>query len=347
MNIPILKTGIIIGLITLLTGCVMPGGTKAGGDALPRELSLAVVDEPNTPVAEAVTAFDSAIEERSGGSIEVKTEWAATGSYTPHNETDLIHQVQSGAVDLAVIPTRAFDLTGVTAFRALQAPFVIDSDSLGIAVADSGAAEAMLSRLDGSGMIGLAMVHEGLRHPVGYPDAIMSPADLAGKTVRVSASQLSQDLFSAFGARPTDSNEFNADLAAGLIDATEYGFGRNLAPGGTLTSNITFYPKMYALVANTATYATLPAGERSALTRAAADAAGTPIAQELPGATEYCAAGGRIEQATAEQLEAFRVAADPVMAALLQDPEAASDVEAIQAMKADLGPVDPAAPPCG
>ncbi len=117
-------------------GCGGGGaGDKAGGAGEPVVLRMANAygDLSDVP---AVQYFVSRVEERSGGNIRIQlaSPW---GDYAADAEQQVVRAVAAGKVDLGWSGTRAFDTIGVTSFRALQAPMLIDSYALEQAVVAS------------------------------------------------------------------------------------------------------------------------------------------------------------------------------------------------------------------
>src|SRR5262249_10196003 len=132
----------------------------------------------------------------------------------------------AGQTDIALAAGRAWDDAAVTAFDALQTPFLIDNDALAVAVATSDTAAGMLGRMDAAKATGLAMWPEDLRHPAAFDNCIspiMSPSDLAGRTVRLTGSVISFDLIRALGATPIFVNGYDDQVASCQIQATESG----------------------------------------------------------------------------------------------------------------------------
>jgi hypothetical protein len=93
----------------------------------------------------------------------------------------------------------------------------------------------VLSGLDEVGVVGLALLPEGLCHPLGFEAPLIGPADYAGKTIRAPTSNTTAALFDALGATVNDEPP-DARTHAGM----ESSF---LSPVGTATGNVSSYPK--------------------------------------------------------------------------------------------------------
>jgi TRAP-type C4-dicarboxylate transport system substrate-binding protein len=328
------------------TGC---GGGDDGGaspsEAAPRApevtLTLGTVDPRGRPASDDVEDFADRVEALSDGRITVEIEWDH-GQGQAHQYEHLGEQVRTGALDLALVPAGTWDALGVTSFQALQAPFLVTSEALVEDIATGDLGDRMLAGLDGSGVVGLILLPETLRHPVGFGDPLTSPAQYAGAKIRVPvASNASYGVVRALGAEPVDlnGNAWAAAVATGVVTGTESAFAQrsSLPTLGTFTANVTFYPKVNVLVAGSERFAALDAADQEILREAAA-ATQEYVLRSNPsdadGAAAYCAAGGGVALATPEEVAAFEAAAAPVLAALEADPETKALMAELRALRA-------------
>ena len=182
--------------------------------------------------------------------------------------------VQSGKLASALIPARAWDELGVTSLQALQAPFLVSTEELLEQIVQGEPAEEMLAGLDKAGVVGLTLLPEGLRHPVGFARPLLTPEDFAGARIRAPLSNASYRLLEALAAKPVDisGEEFSQAVAEGEIDGAESGFawGVDLPQPNTFTANVTFFPKVNAIVVNDDTFGDLSDEHREVLREAAA-----------------------------------------------------------------------------
>jgi C4-dicarboxylate-binding protein DctP len=164
----------------------------------------------------------------------------------------------------------------VTSLQALQAPFLVSSEDLVEQVVQSELAGELLAGLDQAGVVGLALLPEGLRHPVGFSHPLLRLEDFSGATIRSLPSNASHRLLEALGARPVDiwGDAFYRAAANGEIDGAESGFawGGTMPSPSTFTANITLYPKVNALVANEDAFGRLSDEHQGILREAAARA---------------------------------------------------------------------------
>src|SRR4051794_34442236 len=98
------------------------------------------VDKSGAPVRSSVTLtlqvpdvgdalserFAAEVASRSHGSVRLQIDESAPfTSAVPAHEVELAQALESGKVDAAYLPARAWAATGIPAFRALLAPFAI------------------------------------------------------------------------------------------------------------------------------------------------------------------------------------------------------------------------------
>ena len=164
----------------------------------------------------------------------------------------------------------------------------------------------------------MALWPDALRHPLGFERPLLTAADFDGARLRVPTSDTSFRLVRALGAEPVA-----ADLAAGVPPAWTVSKRRStcgdLPTLGTFTANITFYPKVNALVANAELLDSLSDDQRDVLRRAATDTTAyavdtNPTEHDL--AEQYCADGGSVALADAADLAELAELAAPVVAEL-------------------------------
>jgi C4-dicarboxylate-binding protein DctP len=356
----VLHSVVAAAIVSLLLAACAGGseGDKAGGDAAPVTLRLATIEGRGAPYADGVAEFARQVENLSAGALRVDIVWDGAveyfGAFGPGADQKVAGLVQNGKMDLGLIPARAWDELGVTSLQALQAPLLVSREDLVEQVVQSELAEEMLAGLDQAGVVGLAMLPEGLRHPVGFEHPFLRLADFAGATIRANPSNVSYRFLEALRAKPVDiwGDAFSLAAANGEIDGAESGFawGGTMPSPSTFTANITFYPKVNALVANEDTFGRLSDEHREILRQAAAKAL-RHVVQNAPTEAEraavYCRNGGAIAFAGEADVAALEQAAEPVYAALQADPLTKKLIEQIRAMKTQATSSGDAITPCG
>jgi TRAP-type C4-dicarboxylate transport system substrate-binding protein len=351
MRLPTPIAVVLLALAALAGGCDFGGrGDKAGGSHAPLELRLAVAsaaDEADAPVARF---FASRVAALSGGSIRVRVVFNAAGQDVGDTEVQVAREVHAGRFELGWIGSRAWDHLGVTSFQALQAPFLVTSYALLDRITTSPLAARMLAGLDGHGFVGLALVPDRLRHPIGVEHPLRSPAEFAGARVRVIPSRATDALMRALGATPVhvSGGDIDGAMARGEIDGTEHSLGGSWPGGHYLTANISFFARATTLFAGPRAYQRLDDNQRSALRKAAEQTVALVVAHppnESALVRRYCD-GGRVATASDGDLAALRRAAQPVYTALERDARTRALIAAIRALKATTPAQHIAAPDC-
>jgi TRAP-type C4-dicarboxylate transport system substrate-binding protein len=332
---------VLLIVVALLTACT-PKVTPAPAE--PITLRMGIPDGDNVLYAPYVLEFIEQAKTLSNGKITIEPTWEAGDGTSAGYEVGVIQLVKDGKFDLGLAASRSFNSAGITSFEALQAPFLIDNDALAKAIATSDAASRMLENLSSSGLTGLTLWPEDLRHPFSVDPArpLLSPEDFAGLTVRVTDNGVSEMLIKALGGNP-------------IFEASDYqGAESGLRQGATLTGrpaatgNVTFFAKYQVLFANGGTFGKLSDAQRNVLRKAAAAAQKKALAErpsDVEAGTVWCADGGTIVLASDEQVAAFQKAAQPVFDKLQQDSFNAESITAIRDLKAKTPP-SPAVQAC-
>jgi TRAP-type C4-dicarboxylate transport system substrate-binding protein len=308
-------------------------------------LRLAVSDGGGRPSESYVLEFIEQVKTISNGNITIEPIWQAGDDISVGSESGVIEHVMRGDMELGLAGSRAFDTENIKSFQALQAPFVIDNDALSKAVATSDITTRMLDSLSLAGIVGLTMWPEDLRHPFslvpGKP--ILAPEDFMGLNVRAIPSGVTYMLIETFGGSPMLVDENYQGAESGL----RQGFSLNGTP--TATGNVTFFAKYQVLFTNGPAFEKLSEEQRAILREAAAATQKKAIAEhpsEVDAAKAWCADGGTVVLASAEQVAAFEVAAQPVFDSIEQDPLNTELIAAIRELKANTEP-SPGAEACG
>jgi TRAP-type C4-dicarboxylate transport system substrate-binding protein len=318
------------------------GGDKAGGTGPPVVLRLASTGSSidQTP---AVEYFVKRVEELSERNvrIEVVDEWA---EFASDAEQQVVRDVASGEADLGWVGTRIFDTLGVKSFQALTAPMLIDSYALQNAVIESGITDEMIQGLDDLGVVGLGVLPDGLRKPIGVTAPILGSADWQGITFGTLMSNSQAEAIRALGATPAQifGPERREALEKGTIQGFEFSMWLykskpewpRLAP--YVAANVNLWPQMDVLLANPAGFAALSGEQRGWLEEAARVAAGRSTAladMEADAVDDSCRLGARFAKASTADLAALEAAFAPTHANLEQHPETKAFIERIQELK--------------
>ncbi|MFN0089774.1 MAG: TRAP transporter substrate-binding protein [Acidimicrobiales bacterium] len=309
-------------------------------------LDVAYVTTQQHPYGIAIDAF--AKEVNAGGELTIVPQAAY-----PQSEIQLLADVRSGVVPMATISSAIWDTAGVTAFQALQVPFLITNYPLAQAVEGGPIGQSMLesANTEAGDVVALAIHEGGLRKPLGK-EPLASVADFTGKTIRAPQSQVLSEGFKAVGANvePLPLPEVYQALQNGTVDGVEANLPliytqKWYEQAKFVTGNINFWPFPTVLVVNKAVYDGLTAEQQTALTDAAANITDTSIKIfTTPGSTvaqDLVNCGIKYVTATQADITALTNASASAVSALA--PESQDYAKQIQAEKESLGP--PAAPP--
>jgi TRAP-type C4-dicarboxylate transport system substrate-binding protein len=319
-----------------LTAC---GGTKAGGTAK-RHLTI-VMQTPDAPDASA-EYFIQQVKARTHGHVVI-VEGADFSSADPDNEARLVRALRDGDEKLAYIPSRAWERAStVTAFRALQAPLLVTGYPLLRGIATGPVGRSMLASLDRIGIVGLGLVPDELRRPLGRKP-LDSPAAFRGARIRVVTSPTSVLALRSLGAVPLTnftSRDVADALAHGKLDGVESStraIGDNeyvhLAP--YLPSNLALFAKTQTIAMPRSAFAELPPADRAALRAAAAAtvAHADPAAQERSELIRLCGQGLRVVVTKDADVALLRRAAAAAYTGLERDPATRAAIHSIERLE--------------
>ena len=193
---------------------------------------------------------------------------------TPGSDAAVIDRLKAGTYQMAVVPARAWSAVGVTSMKALQAPFLFESDEHVAAVADDAAIRKdVFSGFDGSGVTGLTLFPKLLRHLLSFGAPMLTPADVKGRTIRAISSIETTAIIEALGGTAVDpvGDAYQQAVDAGTIQGTDSGFPLSAgAPNqtATATGNVALYAKIITLVINSALWTSLDDAQRAIIATA-------------------------------------------------------------------------------
>jgi TRAP-type C4-dicarboxylate transport system substrate-binding protein len=338
---------LVVTIVVILGACSSSGGTgdKAGGSGGPVVLKMANTsgEMRNQP---AVEDFAKRVKALSGGRVRIEpvNKW---GDFAADSEQQIVRAVAAGKIDLAWVGTRVFDTLGVKDFQALTAPMLLDSYALQDAVIKDGITTKMLLGLHKLGIVGLGVVPDALRRPIGVEGPIVKPGDWDGVTFGTLRSDSQVASIRALGADPLQvfGTERGEALKSGSLGGFEFGlftYQRGpflLQSAPYVTANVTLWPQMDVLLADPSRFEDLSDKQRSWLHKAATEAArdSSKIADlDAQAVSGVCEGGGRFATATKADLAALQDAFTPVYAALQQDPGTNAYIDRIRELKASI-----------
>lgn len=182
-----------------------------------QEIDLAVVTKPGSAQYVCAERFAALIAERSGGTMRVVLHHSASLG----TETDILQQVQLGALQMAIITTGTLDAF-VPEMAALDFPFLFPDTATADRVLDGPVGRGLLERLSVAGFKGLHFSENGFRHLTNNIRPVRTPDDVKGLKIRVMESQVHRELWRTLGANPTPMGwPIYAELQQGTIDGQE------------------------------------------------------------------------------------------------------------------------------
>jgi TRAP-type C4-dicarboxylate transport system substrate-binding protein len=312
-------------LIVPTAACSGSGSDKAGG-------SRHVEQKPKKPLTLTLLSGDAlyapeyadAVQRLSHGSMRIQINVAGN---QPDYERGTVRLVRSGHEQLGAVGARVWDTLGVTTFRALVAPFLVDSLELEQRVLESPRISRMLDGVNRAGVVGLAVLPGPLRRPLGLRRPLAGPEDYRGAAIAIRFGGVAHATFAALGATTKGYNigvlPSSADGAElDLNTVAENGFD---AGARTITSNVVFWPRPQTIFANRQVYHRLTAAQRQILRRAGREALAPEIARivrdDKQALSEICARNAvSLAGASTAQLAALRRAVRPVVDDLERDP---------------------------
>jgi TRAP-type C4-dicarboxylate transport system substrate-binding protein len=335
------RVALATGIAIFALGCA--SGTKSGGTAA-HQIRL-VMQTPDTGEADSAYFIDQ-VQKLSGGQIQI-VEGTSYSSADPNNEARLVRALRSGKVEMAYIPSRAWErASSVTAFRALQAPLLVTNYSLLLRITSGPIGSMMLASLGRIGLVGLGLVPNELRRPLGRKP-LVSTADFRGARIRVVTSPTGVLALRSIGAVPLTnftSSQLGPALQSGALDGAELStvaMANNgyVTDAHYLTGNLELFAKTQTIAIRNSVFDRLSAADQRIL-RAAAVATvahADPAKQERTEVVQLCRQGLRIVPATNATLASLQHEATTVYPALERDPVTRREMRAIERLEARLG----------
>jgi TRAP-type C4-dicarboxylate transport system substrate-binding protein len=326
---------VLAALALAAAACGGSGEDKAGGQrqaekpvGKPVVLTLLTVD------GLWASEFAAAAARLSGGAIRIEV--SLNGEALIDYERRLVEDVRAGKVDMASVGARAWDRLGVTSFRALVAPLLVDSFELERGVLESPMVERMLAGVEPLGLVGLAVLPGPLRRPFGLSHQLVGPQDYEGATIGIRYGGVARTTLEALGAR---TRGYRIGSLPGLdgaeLDLNTIARNRYDERGGLLTANVVLWSRPETIVIGRDAFDRLPSSQRRILQRAGREALAPVLArldEEQEQALESTCARGRVSLVTASpsELSALRAAVQPVNDELERDAQTREFVSEIR-----------------
>jgi TRAP-type C4-dicarboxylate transport system substrate-binding protein len=322
------------------------GGDKAGGAEGRKSVVLTLGNHDYLKTDPTAASFVAAVKRLSDGSLklDVREGWRFYDlDYERGTITDVVHR----DVDLALVGARAWDNAGVTSFRALVAPFLIDSFAYEQRVLESPLVDRMLKGVESRGLVGLALLPGGLRRPLGISRPLVAPRDYQNAAIAIRLGGVAKATFQALGG---SSSAFQAQQLPAFdgseLDVTTILNNRYDLHAKALTANVVLWPRPTTLVMNRKTYDSLTADQQQLLRDAAHETLGPLLealrSDERASLTALCQdAHLALIRATSADRAALRKAVRPVYDELERDSLTRELIAEIEDLRAGLPPSRP------
>ena len=302
----------------------MPGGRgdKAGGDQQAQPLVLTLESEDDLSLTGA-PEFAAAVDRLSEGLIRIEHVPAGRGTEIEW-EKGVVEDIRGGKAQLGIVDARVWDTLGVTSFRAMLAPFLVDSLELERRVLESPLATRMLEGVEHAGLVGIALLPGPLRSPFGISHLLLGPTDFRGATIGIRPAGLMRTALRALGA---EAKVYVPGILSGLDGAESNPKAIDYNSWeGALTTNVVLWPKPYTIVMNRGAFEALTSEQQEILREAGREALGPELDELVHDSSEAlsaaCARGAlTLVSASAVDLAALREAVQPVYEELESDPE--------------------------
>lgn len=198
--------------------------TESAASGTKAELELIVAHNQTSlenPYAYGIIKFKEAVEEKSGGKIQVTLHHGTLGE----NESELIEKLEMGAASMVVASPGFMTSIGVPEVDMFSLLYLFDSFDHWENSLDGDFGNAMkeiVKEKTGNNFRVMGYWSSSVRD-VYAKKAIKTPADLKGMKIRTQSSPVQQDLFKACGAIPTSVawGELYQALQQGVVDGAE------------------------------------------------------------------------------------------------------------------------------
>ena len=308
-----------------LTVAIASAALLTAAHASAQTLRFAHVDPDDWTTSKkgaAAQVFKNLVEVETDLTVELYPAGALGG------ETELIEGAQDGTISIAMVSGAYANFCPAVAVTDI--PYTFPSAPVAWEVMDGEFGTALAEHcLEQTGLRTLAYGETGFRHFTNSVRPIHTPEDMQGLKFRVQTIPLYLEMVSALGGVPQGIawGEVPTALATGVVDGQENPisviYGNNFYEfQDYLTLDRHVYGVDHILI-NDEIFQSLSEEEQAAVKRAAvvAGTTGRAIQQfnSAEGITKLQAEGMEITQPTAEQMDAFREAAQPPVQAYLRN----------------------------
>jgi C4-dicarboxylate-binding protein DctP len=194
---------------------VAPGIASAQS---PIVIKFSHVVAPNTPKGKGADKFKELAEKYTNGKVKVEV----YPNSTLYKDKEELEALQLGAVQMLAPSNSKFGPIGIRDFEVFDLPYLLPNKAALRKVTEGPLGQAMLKKLEGKGMIGLAYWDNGFKQ-MSANKPLRMPEDYKGLKFRIQSSKVLEAQFRALGAIPQVMafSEVYQALQTGVVDGQE------------------------------------------------------------------------------------------------------------------------------
>ena len=260
---------LMVAVVLCLAACTSSTQDRAGGAGLQKVTVLEIAQLDDVAPSQ-VRAYADEVAKQSHGSLRLhfNDSWRK-GELDFEKGT--LEDVTRGEVPGAWVGVRSLDLIGVTSFRPLVAPMLVDSQAVQDRIFSEGIPLEMARGLEGHGLVAVAVLPGPMRKVLGVRKPFLDPSDFRDTTLGIQGGDVPEATATFLGAT---FNRMQSGASLAGVDAYEQQvesiFGNFYAREAKyVTANLNLWPQAMAVVLNEASYRALTFAQREALGRAA------------------------------------------------------------------------------
>jgi len=185
---------------------VAPGIASAQSPIL---IKFSHVVAPNTPKGKGADKFKELAEKYTNGKVKVEV----YPNSTLYKDKEELEALQLGAVQMLAPSNSKFGPMGIKDFEVFDLPFLLPNEAALRKVTEGPLGQAMLKKLEGKGMIGLAYWDNGFKE-MSANKPLRMPDDYKGLKFRIQSSKVLEAQFRALGANYEERGAVTGDEQA-------------------------------------------------------------------------------------------------------------------------------------
>lgn len=182
-------------------------------------LNGAIIISSNTPLFQACLQLSEIIRRKSNGTITLNVQPLSDSG----DNTYLLHTLQSGSIDFAVLDTSPlYDLSHGSS-AVLDLPYLFDSAEQALQISNQTLLPVINGELQSNGITCLGIWSMGWRYITSRRTPIRLPADISGKKIRIMHNSMLEKYFRNMGAVPIQAHyrDIMEGLATNFFDIQE------------------------------------------------------------------------------------------------------------------------------